>query len=276
MLDFGITTVEEQMLTRLSEGLLASTDDAWLKYINPDPVAWIEEHFRIPETEDHRIILEPYQKACLREALSTDENGDFKYSLIIWSDIKKSIKSCIAAAVIEWRAWQLNWGSIKIIANDLKQADSRVAYYLRRSIELNPDMRQFVDIKPSGYLVKFPNKTFIEALPIDPQGEAGGNDSMICYTELWGAKNEAAQRMWTETTVPPNLFGKSFQWVETYAGFSGESPILERLYDQAVVHGEKFEWSNEYDPPLEVYKNTQGRMFCMWNGTPRMPWQTKN
>jgi hypothetical protein len=275
MLDFKLETVESRMLESMIMGLRASTDETWQKYINPDPVAWIEEHFRIPETEDHRIILAPYQKACLREALSKDELGNFNYSLIVWSDIKKSIKSCIAAAVVLWRAWQVEWGSIKIVANDLKQADSRVAFYLRRSVELNPEMKQYINIKPSGYLVKFPNHTMIEAIPIDPQGEAGGNDDMVCFSELWGAKNEASKKLWTELTLSPTKYGQSFRWVETYAGFSGESPILEQLYDQGVTHGDKFEWSEEYDPPLEVYKNSQGRMFCLWNGVPRMPWQTQ-
>jgi len=69
-----------------------------------DPVAWIENEFYIPETKRDPVLkghlqLQPYQRDTLYEALSRDENGDYKYSIIIWSDIKKSIKSTIAAAV---------------------------------------------------------------------------------------------------------------------------------------------------------------------------------
>lgn len=161
-----------------------------------DPVAWIEKHFRIPETPDHRLQLGDYQRKVLGEVLAQDIQGNFPYSVIVWGDIKKSIKSCIAAAVVLWMCWVKPWASVKIVANDLKQADSRVAYYLRRSIELNPEMAQWIRVRPSGYTVSFPNHSKIEAIPVDPSGEAGGNDDMIVFSELWAAKNDLAKRMW--------------------------------------------------------------------------------
>jgi phage terminase large subunit-like protein len=243
-----------------------------------DPVGWIEKHFLIPETDDHRTILEPYQKRCLRQALTRDANGNFPYSLILWSDIKKSIKSMIAAAVALWMAWNTPWGSIKIVANDLKQADSREAFYIRRAIELHPQMREMVKVNLSGYTIRFPNHAVIEAIPVDPKGEAGGNDDMICFTEVWAANNDAAQKLWTELTISPTKAGKSFRWVETYAGFTGKSPILERLWEDNVKDGERrglqFPWANEFSPPLEVFENRQSGIFALWNTTPRCSWQS--
>lgn len=243
-----------------------------------DPVGWIEKHFYIPETPDHRIILSEYQRECLRVALTKDANKHFPYSLIVWSDIKKSIKSTIAGAVALWMAWNTEWGSIKIVANDLKQADSREMYYIRRAIELNPQMKELVKINLSGYTVKFPNHAVIEAVPVDPGGEAGGNDDAIFYTEMWAAKGEAAQQMWTETTLSSTKMGKSFRWVETYAGFTGKSPILERLWESNVKDGIKrglqFPWANKYSPPLEVFENRETRTFALWNTVPRVPWAT--
>lgn len=101
-----------------------------------DPVGWIEENFYIPELGGP-IELFPYQRAALREAYRQDAEGRFIYNIILWSDIKKSAKSSIAAAVALERARRLEWASVKIIANDLKQADSRVAKYFRRALELN-------------------------------------------------------------------------------------------------------------------------------------------
>lgn len=241
-------------------------------FTNPDPVAWIEQHFRIPETEDHRMHLEPYQRRCLQEALATDENGDFLYSTIVWCDIKKSAKSTITAAVALWRAYQLRWGQVVLVANDIKQADSRVGYYLRRSIELNPALKEAVKIV--RYNVTLPNHTTVEAVSIDPTGEAGGGADMVVFSELWGAHQQAQQRMWTEMTLSPLKYGRSFRWVETYAGFSGESPLLEQLYDNGVKAGEQPEWSKEFRPQLEVYINREARLFCLWNTVPRNPWQT--
>lgn len=242
-------------------------------FINPDPVAWMLENFYVPETPDKRLILHPYQIACLREALRRDEKGDFVYSVIVWSDCKKSIKSTISAAVALWMAFQTPWGSVKIVANDLKQADSRAAYYARRAIELNPRLKEIARVKPSGYLIELPNHSRLEAIPVDPKGEAGGNDDAVIYSELWAADSKAAQRLWTETTLSPTKYGKSFRWVETYAGFSGESPILEQLYLSGVKEGERLNLG-DFSPELEVYANKAARLFCLWNTTPRLSWQT--
>lgn len=240
---------------RAAEQLHAFADD--------DPVRWITTHFCVPELGGP-LQLAPYQERCLREALSRNADGTFKYSIILWSDIKKSIKSTIAAAVALWHAFQKSWGQIVIVANDLKQADSRIAYYLRRAVELNPAMRHLVKVR--NYKTELPNRTTVEAVPIDPTGEAGGNADAVFYSELWGAHSDAQQRMWTETTLSPTKYGHSFRWVETYAGFNGESPLLEQLYLKGVKEGAKI-WDD-----LPAYRN--GSMFCLWNEEPRLPWQT--
>jgi phage terminase large subunit-like protein len=270
-----LTTLEDIIRAQLVTGLTEFEDEQ--RFINPDPIEWIKEHFRIPETDDHRFPMPPYQEMALREALSRDADGNFKYSLIVWSDIKKSAKSTLWGAVALWRAFQIEWGSIKIVANDLKQADSRVSYYARRGIELNPEMHALCKIKPSGYTIDFPTRTRIEAIPVDPKGEAGGNDDMVVFSELWAAKDAAAQRLWTELTLSPTKYGQSFRVVETYAGFSGESPLLENLYEQGTKPdngSQRFEWAEQFDPPLEIYHNDTARMFCLWNTHPRQPWQT--
>jgi len=246
-----------------------------VKISSEDPVGWIEKEFWIPELSGP-IELYPYQKAVLKEACSKDEKGNYNYNLIVWSDIKKSAKSCIAAAIALYRAYHTSWASIKIIANDLKQADSRVAFYLRRAIQLNPNLRDYIKIV--NYKTTFPNYATIEAIPIDPSGEAGGNDDLIIFSELWAAKHKAIQTMWTEATLSPTKFGKSQRWIESYAGFSGESPILERLYERGHNRGEQLDLSYEDDSgyhdlsDLEVYR--ESGMLLLWNTIPRLPFQT--
>lgn len=243
---------------------------------------WIQRHFYIPELRGP-MRLYPYHVACLREALRREENGLFAYSTVVWSDIKKSAKSTIAAAVGLYRAFQVDWGSIYVVANDLKQADSRVSYYMRRAIELSPEMGG-VKVKPSGYKITTPGHTTIEAIPIDPKGEAGSNADMIIFSELWGAKQAAAKQMWSEMTLSPLKFGLSQRWVETYAGFEGEAPILEMLYKQGTIEGERIDLSYE-DPAtgefhdlssLNVYRNATARLFCLWNVAPQLPWQSQD
>jgi phage terminase large subunit-like protein len=183
------------LINKLSEGLKEGAE----KLIVPDVVDWIEKEFHIPETKNDpklrgRIKLMQYQRDVLREIFSKDENGDFKYSIIIWSDIKKSAKSSIAAAVNVYRAYHMEFGEFYVVANDLKQADSRVAHYIRRAIQLNPKLRD--KFKINGYRITSPTGSFIEAIPIDPSGEAGGNADGITWSELWGSNETAKQNMW--------------------------------------------------------------------------------
>lgn len=254
-----LTPLERGELDRLLATPLA-------QFKNNDAVTWIEKHFIIPET-GQPLHLERYQRRALREALRRDPDGYFVYSTIIWSDVKKSAKSTIAAAVALWRAFQVDWGQVVIVANDLKQADSRVGYYMRRAIELNPAMKEVCKI--IQYKISLPNKTFIESIPIDPSGEAGGNADMVVFSELWGAHEQAKDRMFTEMTLPPGKMGRSFRWIETYAGFSGESLLLERLHEQGVKNGHKLD-----SQLADVYINEAARMFCMWNTKGLMPWHT--
>lgn len=265
-----------QLMQNLIQGLGKEAERAESAH---DPILWMEKEFRIPETKDHHLKLMDYQKDILREALTKDSEGNYKYSIIIWSDIKKSIKSTIAAAVNLWGTEFFEWGERYVIANDLKQADSRVNQYIRRAIALNPRLKE--KYKINGYRITSPNGSFIEAIPIDPSGEAGSNADMITFSELWGANEAAKQTMWAEMTLSPTKFGKSFRWVESYAGKTKESQLLFSLYDTGVRHG-RLLWPDRLYPvtgadpmPLELYVNEEARMLCLWNTVPRCPWQTK-
>lgn len=219
-----------------------------------------------------------HQKRCLRRVLTSDLDGNLPYSLVVWSDIKKSAKSCIAAAVALAMAWHIDNAEIYIIANDLKQADSRVAMYFRRALDLNPMLRG--STRQRGYRTFFGhNRSFVEAIPIDPSGEAGSNADLIIYSELWGAHEKAKSRMWVELTLSPTKFGKSMRWVETYAGYLNESKTLYGLYQDGVENGRRI-WDDpiptnfDGDQLLEAFENEAGRMFCLWNTYPRLPFQT--
>lgn len=239
-----------------------------------DPVSWIQNNFWIPELNGP-IELYPHQQAVLREAYRRDDEGKFVYSVVVWSDVKKSAKSCIASAVALHRGFMSPWGSIKIVANDLKQANSRVNYYMRRAVTLHPKFVDEVRVRYSETLL--PNHCIIEAIPVDPKGEAGGNDDLIVFSELWAANQKAALQMWTEMTLSPTKFGYSQRWVETYAGYEGESPTLENLYDLGVEQGEQLDLSyDDHDlSDLRVFSNHDAGLLLMWNTRARLPWQTK-
>lgn len=235
-----------------------------------DLVTWAERHFYVPELMGP-LQLADYQKRALAEIFQPTPDGLLCYSTVVWSDLKKSIKSTIAGAVCLWWADTHPWSTIRIVANDLKQADSREGEYIRRAIELNRGYfveKRGAKVKPSGYSIELGNHSKIEAVPLDPRGEAGGGDDIVVFTELWAAKSEVHKRMWTELTLSPLKYGRSFRWVETYAGFVGESPLLEPLYKAGVEQGRRL------DPDVEMFANDSARLFCLWNTQPRLPWQT--
>ncbi len=231
--------------------------------------AWIEQNFYLYDT-GALITLHDTQRRALIEARAMD-GGMFRYATVLWSWPKKSAKSSVIAAVVDYQCTNFPRSSVKLIANDLKQADSRVGHYLRESIKLSakhdPE-RAAIKIKPSGYLIEYPNGSRVEMVPIDPAGEAGGNDDLLVYSELHGWKSNAHQRMWSEMTLSPNKFGRSQRWIDTYAGYSGESPILENLYNQGVNEGAEL-----WEPGSEVYVNAVARLLCVWITRHLLPWQ---
>lgn len=235
-------------------------------------MAFIESQFFVPELRYQTppaLQLAPYQRAVLREAYRTDADGKFVYDVVVWSDIKKSIKSCIAAGVMLHRAIETPWGSFKVVANDLEQANSRVFYYMQRAIQLNAALGARATMR--NYRIALDNHAVIQAIPVDPKGEAGGNDDLIEWTELHAAESKAALSMWSEMTLSPTKHGYSQRWIDTYAGHSGEAPILEQLYQRGVVEGQRLTLPDAPDD-LEVYAN--GRLLVLWNTIPRLDWQT--
>lgn len=240
----------------------------------PDPVKWIHENFYLYDTGE-LMKLFPFQQKPLELALSTDPlTGRYLYNTILWSWPKKSAKSSVIAAVADYVATHKMNGSIKLIANDLKQADSRVGHYLRQNILLGKKqgLRKGIKLTPSGYHITYPNGARIECIPIDPTGEAGGNDDLLVFSELWGWKSEAQKKMWTEMTLSPNKYGYSQRWIDTYAGYKGESPVLEPLWDNVVNNGRKL--PEEDMGGAEVYVNDAAKIMAVWVTKPLFPWQT--
>ncbi len=233
-------------------------------YIGDDPVTFLESEMYITDT-GAPMVLHPEQTAVLREMFRRDEHG-FVYNLMLYSSIKKSAKTTIAAGILLWQAFRVAHGEIYIIGNDLRQADSRMAQAVRECIQLNPRMKG-IKLPTSTYRIVLPNGTRIETIPVDPSGESGMNPSGIFITEAWGAKTRAHELLWTEARLSPTRQGESFKFVESYAGHSGQSLILERLYESVVKQGTPLA-----DVAPELYAS--GNMVGYWNTRRYLPWQT--
>lgn len=253
-------------------------------------VDWAEEKFYIEdpcdiETGQPRppgpMRLFPFQKAILKAALARDGSGKFIWQTVVFSAIKKSGKTRVSAMVDCWAADSFGpFAEVYLAANDGKQSEDRLLSAIKKCLQFNPALGW----RAVGGQVTLPDGSFIKAIPVNPEGQAGGNPTIATFSEMWGYRLEHKQRLWTALTISPVRRGKSIRWVDTYAGFDGESPILEDLYAKTVTGGRAYvDWADEhgvgYDPilremELPLFVNEAGRMFTYWETLPRLPWQT--
>lgn len=254
-----------------------------VKEAAPDVVDWLEEHFyvdrpRAPITGDilspGPIQLAEYQKRILREAFSRNENGLLRYSTIVWSEPKKSGKTAIGAGVGLYTTAINDAIYSYCMANDGKQSADRIYHAIARCVVLHSKLggifRKY-RANISRPILRLDNGSAIEALPCDAAGEAGAEPMMTVWSELWGYAQKHKERMWTEMTIPPTLFGYAMRWVESYAGYEGESMTLWQLYQEGVENA----YPHPDFPDLPVYVNETARQLTFWSHQPRQPWQTQ-
>jgi len=258
-----------------------------------DVVYWGERSYYVEETE-RPIVLMPHQQAVLRFALHRDAEGRLPYNTILYSCPKKSGKTAIAGMVARWAAetWG-RFGEVLCVGNDAKQAQERAYKAARISIELSPGYHRGSQALPGRWHVLTKDATCLttgttlRAIATDYKGEAGANPIMVVWTELWGFTLSADLRFWAEMAPSPTR-PDSVQWIETYAGYEGESELLYGLYETAVQEGRQltagelgdltaFAEAPNADSLVPCYVNERARMFAYWDDgiqARRMPWQT--
>ena len=229
----------------------------WSAY-RDDIVAFGKE-FALP---DGVLVLEEHQKRILRHVLTPDSRGKLPYRTVVYSAPKKSGKSTISALVALWFALREHYAEVIVAANDLDQAQGRVYRILRRAVELNPTIRRSATIRANR--ITFGNGSEIRAIPSDYSGEAGANQSLVVHDELWGVTSEAGRRLYDELSPVPTR-PNSIRWISTYAGFTGESVLLEDLFRRGMAGARCL-------PGLPCY--AADGLFVYWDHVGRMPWQT--
>jgi phage terminase large subunit-like protein len=114
----------------------------------------------------------------------------------------------------------------------LEQGKGRVFEICCRIIKASPLLRDEAEILAD--VIRFPafNAT-IRVLPCDAGSAAGSNAGCCGYDELWAVDNESGRRLWDETTPPPTR-KIAVRVTTTYAGYSGQSVLLEELYRRGL------------------------------------------
>ena len=90
--------------------------------------------------------------------------------------------------------------------------------------------------------------------PADYKGVAGSRYSLVVYDEIWGFESEKARRLYEEPTPLPT---ESSVWIliVTYAGFLGESDLLESIYQRGLS-------GRRVDKELECHRADE--LFMFW------------
>lgn len=227
-----------------------------------DPIAFVQDVLRDPET-GRPFVLYPAQALFLRAALTVGPDGRLPYPELVFSCPKKSGKTATAAMATLYVVVVLGgrYAEAYCVANDLEQAQGRVFQAIARIVEASPLLRKAA--KLTGSKIEFSSTgATITALASDYASAAGANPTLSVFDELWGYTSERSRRLWDEM-VPVPTRTVSVRLTTTYAGFEGESDLLEGLYKRGV-QGE------EVAPAL--YR--QDGLLMFWSHEPVAPWQS--
>jgi phage terminase large subunit-like protein len=236
----------------------AATIPRWRKA----PISFVEEVLHDPETGKPYVLL-PAERAFLAHAFQMDADGRLLYPEQIYSCPKKSGKTAFAAmhTLVTVLLFGGTYPEAAICANDLEQSIGRVFEAIRRIIESSPLLRS--EAKVTADRITFPViGATITALASDYAGAAGANPVISVFDELWGYTSERSRRLWDEM-VPPPTRKVACRLTVTYAGFSGESVLLEEMYKRGMA-------LPEVGPSLRAGDG----LLMFWSHELVAPWQT--
>jgi phage terminase large subunit-like protein len=225
-----------------------------------DPIKFIEEVLINPETERPFELLDA-ERCFLEHAFRTGEDGRLLYSEQIYSCPKKSGKTTFAAIYVITLVLLFGgaYPEAIIAANDFEQSVGRVFTAIKRIVERSPLLHKEARITADRIMIA---GAVITAIPSNYASAAGSNQCVAVFDELWAFNRERLRRLFDEL-VPPPTRRIACRLTVTYAGFEGESILLQELYNRGLTQ-------KQIAPAL--YAGDGILMF--WSHDPIAPWQT--
>jgi phage terminase large subunit-like protein len=238
--------------------VLASHPARW----RADPLTFIREVLVNPE-RGCPFVLYPAQERFIQEALTLTATGSLRYPELIFAAPKKSGKTTLAALMTLYTVMVLGgrFAEAYCVANDEEQAQGRVFHAIALIVEASPLLRHTATV--SANRITFPGSgATITAIASDYAGAAGANPTISVFDELWGYTSERSRRLWDEM-VPVPTRTVSTRLTVTYAGFEGESNLLEDLYRRGLR-----------GIPIAPDLYRQDGLLMYWTHDLVAPWQT--
>ena len=239
----------------------AKLDTRALAYWREHPIEFIETVLIDPETGQPFELL-PAERLFLEHAFTLRADGKLLYSEWLYSCPKKSGKTTFAALIII-AVLLLFGGSYPeafALANDQEQAQSRVFEFIKRIIQASPLLKDEADITQYKISFRAFNATIL-AIASDAGSAAGSNPTISCFDELWAFTSERSRRLWDEMNVPPTR-KIACRLTVTYAGYEGESVLLEELYRRG-----------KQQPLIGDDLHGGDGLLMFWSHKPIAPWQ---
>lgn len=238
-----------QMAIDMLSGVAVDQVPAW---------RWIANSFMVMDTDTLKpvpYVVFPWKARILMDLLP--EGDALPYQLALLSTIKKSGKSTDNAAITANLMFNRapDGAEMYALANSKEQATSRVFRMVKYAVEHNPRLMDQCRGDPLETIIRLTNGTFLQGLAAMHMNIAGGNPYLSVWTELWGYEHERELRAWHEMTPPPTI-ANALRVVDTYAGYEGESSLLNGLEDQAKA-GTRL-YVEGYDLPEEYRDYAEG------------------
>jgi phage terminase large subunit-like protein len=243
----------------MTEVLQQNTLERWVR----EPISFITEVLRNPET-NRPFELMPAQREFFKHAFQIDDDGRLRYPEQLLGTPKKFGKTTTAAMHLLTTSLVFGgrFAEAYCVANDLEQAQGRVFQAVRRIVEASPYLRREAEVLQNR--ITFPETgATIQAIGSDYAGAAGANPTISSFDELWGYTSERSRRLWDEMVASPAR-KISARLVTTYAGFEGESVLLEELYKRGLQQ-----------PTVGTDLYAGDGLLCYWTHDCQAPWQNE-
>lgn len=189
------------------------------------PIAWAENDYGWIVEAGHPIRLADWQRLILSEYWARRED----ISTLFISAPKKSGKTLLNSLLVSYR-WLTRPGIHFALGNDFDQAALLQADMIGAMCKRHPLLKKYVK-QTAKELLFTPTGSRLITLPADYSGSAGHNFLTVSFTEIWAYLGESAMRLYEELALPP-LVG-ALRIVDSYAGWNGESLLLEHIWQRA-------------------------------------------
>jgi hypothetical protein len=222
------------------------------------------EEFLLDPESCEPFTLTDAERAFLKHAFELTADGRLKYPELVFSGPKKSGKTAFAAMMIIYVVRELggSYAEGYCITNDYEQASGRVFQAASRIVEASPLLS--LDAKITSEKITFISTgATITAMSRDYVSAAGANPTISVFDELWGYTSERSRRLFDEM-VPPPTRALALRLTVTYAGYEGESVLLEDLYKRGIA-GQQI--------ASDLY--VAGGLLMYWTNAFSAPWQTE-